>query len=110
MVMGGGDAEGAGTEDDPGGEGWRDDDDDDRRAQATAWLQPLPPQPVEKEVALRVSPGRGRRGVRVMRSVLREPMMVIVGVGILLFFFLFGGWGEGLLRLLLRDEDEEGVW
>lgn len=93
MVIGsGGGAEGAGTEDDPGGEG-RDDDDDDRRAQATAWLQPLPPQPVEKEVALKVSPGRGRRGVRVMRSVLREPMTVIVGVGILLFwpFFCFGG-------------------
>lgn len=28
-----------------------------------------------KDVAVRVSPARGRRGVRVVRSVFREPMM-----------------------------------
>ena len=33
---------------------------------------------------MRVSPAKGRRGVRVMRSVLREPMMVIFGFGIFL--------------------------
>jgi hypothetical protein len=50
----------------------------ERRAQATAWLAPLPPEPVEKEDAVRVSPPDGTRGVTVTRSVLREPMMVMV--------------------------------
>lgn len=54
----------------------------ERRAHATAWLAPLPPEPVEKELAVSVSPGLGKRLVRVMRSVLREPMTVIVGIDI----------------------------
>lgn len=48
------------------------------RALATAWFAPLPPEPVEKEVAVKVSPPEGTRGVRVTRSVLREPIIVIV--------------------------------
>ena len=48
------------------------------RAQATAWLAPLPPKPVEKEFAVSVSPGSGIRGVRVMKSMLREPMTATV--------------------------------
>ena len=51
----------------------------ERRAHATAWLAPLPPEPVEKEDERRVSPAVGRRGVRVMRSMLREPMIVMEG-------------------------------
>lgn len=51
----------------------------DARAQATAWLAPFPPQPVLKDVAVRVSPARGRRGVRVMRSVFREPTIKMLG-------------------------------
>lgn len=56
----------------------------DRRCVATNWLAPLPPGPVVKEVAVRVSPGCGRRGVVVMRSVFREPitrMDMLRGVG-----------------------------
>lgn len=58
----------------------------ERRAQATAWLAPFPPGPVENEVAVRVSPPDGTRGVMVTRSVFREPMTeivfcAIVGVG-----------------------------
>lgn len=55
----------------------------ERRAHATAWLAPLPPEPVEKELAVRVSPGLGNRVVRVMRSVLREPMTTMVGMDIM---------------------------
>lgn len=50
----------------------------ERRAQATAWLAPLPPEPVEKEEAVKVSPPAGTRGVSVTRSVFREPMMEMV--------------------------------
>jgi hypothetical protein len=50
----------------------------ERRAQATAWLAPLPPGFVVKECAVRVSPGAGKRGVRVVRSALREPTTRIV--------------------------------
>ena len=56
---------------------------EERRALATAWLAPLPPEPVEKEVAVKVSPPEGTRGVRVTRSVFREPMIVIVLCAIL---------------------------
>jgi hypothetical protein len=38
----------------------------------------LPPEPVENDVAVKVSPPVGTRGVVVTRSVLREPIMVIV--------------------------------
>lgn len=54
------------------------------RPQATAWFAPLPPGLVVKEVAVRVSPGEGKRGVMVTRSALREPMMRIVeGISVL---------------------------
>jgi len=66
----------------------------DRRAHATAWLAPLPPEPVAKEWGRRVSPGLGRRDVRVMRSVFREPIMVIWGVGII----TMGFWWFGMLE------------
>lgn len=42
------------------------------------WFAPFPPEPVEKEDAVRVSPPEGTRGVTVTRSVLRDPMMVMV--------------------------------
>ena len=41
---------------------WRE-----RRAHATAWLAPLPPEPVENEDAVNVSPPEGTRGVTVTR-------------------------------------------
>jgi len=50
----------------------------DSRAQATAWFAPLPPKPVEKDSAVRVSPPTGMRGVRVTRSTFREPITDIV--------------------------------
>ena len=65
-------------------------------AQATAWLAPFPPQPVLKDVAVRVSPARGRRGVRVVRSVFREPMMRMLGEE---------GIAEGGIGLVLVLED-----
>ena len=52
-------------------------------AQATAWLAPLPPQPVSYEEEMRVSPAAGTRDVRVIRSVLREPIMVMFGIAML---------------------------
>jgi len=63
----------------------------DRRAHARAWFAPLPPEPVAKEWERSVSPGEGRRGVRVIRSVFREPIIVIWGVGMM--GVGFGGWG-----------------
>lgn len=51
-------------------------------AQATAWLAPLPPQPVAYDEVMRVSPAVGMRDVRVIRSVLREPITVIFGIAI----------------------------
>ena len=39
---------------------------------------PFPPGPVENEEAVRVSPPEGIRGATVTRSVLREPIIVIV--------------------------------
>lgn len=52
------------------------------REQATAWLAPLPPQPVSYDEEMRVSPAAGMRDVRVIRSVLREPMIVMFGSAI----------------------------
>ena len=60
------------------------------RTQATAWLAPLPPEPVENEEAVRVSPPVGTRGVVVTRSVFREPIIAIVFCGI----FVIGSRGE----------------
>jgi hypothetical protein len=53
------------------------------RAHATAWLAPFPPGPVENEDAVRVSPPAGTRGVTVTRSVLSEPITVMVLAAIL---------------------------
>jgi hypothetical protein len=44
----------------------------------THWFAPLPPEPVENEEAVKVSPPDGTRGVTVTRSVLREPIMVMI--------------------------------
>jgi hypothetical protein len=63
----------------------------ERRAQATAWLAPFPPDPVEKDEAVKVSPPDGTRGVTVTRSVLREPIMVMIFGAIL----KLGGGVEG---------------
>lgn len=52
--------------------------DRESRTHATAWLAPFPPGPVEKDVPVNVSPPAGTRGVMETRSVLREPIMVIV--------------------------------
>ena len=43
------------------------------RAAATAWLAPFPPNPRAKLVPKTVSPGRGRRAARNVRSVFAEP-------------------------------------
>ena len=43
------------------------------RAAATAWLAPLPPPSVSKPLPVSVSPGAGRRGVRMRRSMFRLP-------------------------------------
>jgi hypothetical protein len=60
-----------------------------RRAHATAWLAPLPPNPVEKEFEVRVSPGPGTRGVRVMKSMLREPITAMELEGMTLLVRIF---------------------
>lgn len=56
------------------------------RPHATAWFPPLPPAVTLREVAVRVSPGPGQRGVLVTKSMFREPIMLIfgliVGVGV----------------------------
>ena len=57
----------------------------------THWFAPLPPEPVENEEAVKVSPPDGTRGVTVTRSVLREPMMVMIFGAIL----KLGGVVEG---------------
>ena len=51
----------------------------ERRAHATAWLAPLPPDPVAKDSDVKVSPAPGTRDVRVIRSLLSEPTTVIRG-------------------------------
>lgn len=48
-------------------------------AHATAWLAPFPPEFTLKEEAERVSPAWGTRGVKVVRSTLSEPIMVMIG-------------------------------
>lgn len=45
------------------------------RPHATAWLPPLPPAVTVRELAVKVSPGPGQRGVDVTKSMFREPMM-----------------------------------
>ena len=55
----------------------------ERRAHATAWLAPLPPDPVAKDSDFKVSPASGTRDVRVIRSLLIEPTTVIRGFVIL---------------------------
>ncbi|RPB13128.1 hypothetical protein P167DRAFT_131706 [Morchella conica CCBAS932] len=66
------------------------------RAAAAAWFAPLPPGAVLNDFAVRVSPGAGRRRVRVTRSVLREPIMVMF-LGLIFWFWsvwsLCGGVG-----------------
>ena len=57
----------------------------------THWFAPLPPEPVENEEAVKVSPPDGTRGVTVTRSVLREPMTVMIFGAIL----KLGGGVEG---------------
>lgn len=41
---------------------------------------PFPPKPVSNESAVKVSPGSGMRGVRVMKSMFRDPITAIVGI------------------------------
>ena len=53
-------------------------------AQAAAWLAPLPPGEMEKELDVRVSPGCGWRGTYETRSMLREPRTVILGGGMVI--------------------------
>lgn len=50
------------------------------RPQAVAWLPPLPPAVMVREVAVRVSPGLGQRGVDVTKSMFREPIMQMCGL------------------------------
>src|SRR5579863_4718033 len=46
------------------------------RAAATAWLKPLPPRNVANSSPSTVSPGRGSRGARATRSVMRLPSTI----------------------------------
>lgn len=64
----------------------------ERRPQATAWLAPLPPAWMLKEVEVRVSPGDGKRGVTETMSTFREPMMRIAGA-----IFLGFHWMEDMI-------------
>ena len=83
-----------------------EDEERESRAQATAWFAPLPPGSVWKEVAVRVSPAEGRRGVYVVRSMFREPIMRRVGRGMVMV-----GWrllAEGCLLYLVSLEGGEG--
>lgn len=52
------------------------------RPHATAWFPPFPPAVTVREVAVRVSPGPGQRGVDVTKSIFRDPIMQICGVGV----------------------------
>jgi hypothetical protein len=64
-------------------------------------LAPLPPKPVENELEVRVSPASGTRGVRVMKSMLREPITAIDGVGdmvVMFFWFSFACLNSFLIR------------
>lgn len=86
----------------------------EERPQATAWFPPLPPAETVREVAVRVSPGPGQRGVAVTKSMFREPIMVIWGfledggvvVGVRLDIFVGCGglvfWCSGGLGAVMR--------
>src|SRR5262245_13810597 len=50
----------------------------------TAWFAPLPPKPKWKSRPVRVSPGRGKRGVRNIRSMLDEPTTQMRGMSAML--------------------------
>lgn len=50
---------------------------------------------MEKDCDRKVSPGEGRRVVRVVRSVFREPIIVIWGRGMVGLGVVRGGWGGG---------------
>lgn len=56
-------------------------------------MAPFPPEPVEKEFAVSVSPAAGIREVLVTRSLFREPMTVIRAI------IDFGSFGVGAERL-----------
>jgi len=101
-----------------GGEGGEEEEEEEEdvevdaeesRAQATAWFAPFPPKPVSKDVTRRVSPAEGMRGVRVMKSMFREPITAIVlGLvrGDMVDGSFFGALGEGVIAGLgvqLRD-------
>jgi hypothetical protein len=47
--------------------------------QAVAWFPPLPPAVTVREVAVRVSPAPGQRGVDVTKSMFREPTTQMCG-------------------------------
>lgn len=74
----------------------------DERPQATAWFPPLPPAETVREVAVRVSPGPGQRGVAVTKSMFREPIMVIWG--------FFGDGGVEVGEVILVGCGAFGVW
>lgn len=72
----------------------------DERPQATAWFPPFPPAETVKDVAVRVSPAAGQRGVVVTKSMFREPMMQMWGLVVLILtngLFVFG-FGLGINR------------
>src|SRR6476661_5132766 len=50
-----------------------------QRLAATAWFAPLPPNPRWKSFPKMVSPGRGKRSVKVVRSILALPTTAIWG-------------------------------
>jgi len=64
----------------------------DERPQATAWFPPLPPAETDRDVAVRVSPAVGQRGVVVTKSMFREPIMLIWGFFVSIFMEGFGYW------------------
>src|SRR4051794_23242344 len=53
------------------------------RAAITAWFAPLPPEPICSDRPASVSPGRGKRSQRNVRSTLHEPTTTTGG-----------GWGD----------------
>lgn len=59
---------------------WVSGDVNEARPQAVAWLPPLPPAVTVRDVAVRVSPGLGQRGVEVTKSMFREPIMQMCGL------------------------------
>src|SRR5262249_14593416 len=55
-----------------------------RRAAMAAWLAPLPPKPTAREWPGTVSPDRGRRATRKVRSTLVDPTTTTRGMGVVL--------------------------